>query len=183
MICCYPGQDVLRLQTLADERELTVEKVQKREDNSSEKACFAIWNHDENHDWWLFFWLEKSALIQLKKKFHRERKARIFRGWLCGFRTYFQYIYIYPYLLLQHLWLLEISFRLLRCKSAYKRCRVRCSQKLVTFGFKVLHRKTLLNMWELRKMPLRNVGNCKKQKLSFTEQGNRSLPWGSQLWL
>ena len=31
-------QDVLRLQTLADERELTVEKVQKREDNSSEKA-------------------------------------------------------------------------------------------------------------------------------------------------
>ncbi|CAL1170715.1 unnamed protein product [Cladocopium goreaui] len=31
-------QDVLRLQTLADERGLTVEKVQKREDNSSEKA-------------------------------------------------------------------------------------------------------------------------------------------------
>lgn len=31
-------QDVLRLQTLADERELTVEKVQKREDSSSEKA-------------------------------------------------------------------------------------------------------------------------------------------------
>ena len=95
MICCYPGQDVLRLQTLADERELTVEKVQKREDNSSEKACFAMWNHDENHDWWLFFWLEKSALIQIKEKFHRERKARIFRGWLCGFRTYFQYVYIY----------------------------------------------------------------------------------------
>lgn len=32
------AEDVLRLQTLADERELTVEKVQKREDNSSEKA-------------------------------------------------------------------------------------------------------------------------------------------------
>jgi hypothetical protein len=31
-------EDVLRLQTLADERELTVEKVQKREDNSSEKV-------------------------------------------------------------------------------------------------------------------------------------------------
>ena len=30
---------MLRLQTLADERELTVEKVQKREDNSSEKAA------------------------------------------------------------------------------------------------------------------------------------------------
>ena len=62
------------------------------------------------------------------------------------------YIYIYPYLLLQHLWLWEISFRLLRCKSDYKRCRVRCSQKLVTFGFKVLHRQTLLNMW--------NFGKC-----------------------
>lgn len=31
-------EDVLRLQTLADERGLTVEKVQKREDSSTEKA-------------------------------------------------------------------------------------------------------------------------------------------------
>lgn len=91
---------------------------------------------------WLMtvFLAGEKCFDSTKEKFHRERKARIFRGWLCGFRTYFQYvyIYIYPYLLLQHLWLLEISFRLLRCKSAYKRCRVRCSQKLVTFGFKVL---------------------------------------------
>ena len=37
-------QDVLRLQTSADEREITMEKVQKREDTSAEKAClFFLW--------------------------------------------------------------------------------------------------------------------------------------------
>ena len=124
-------QDVLRLQTLADERELTVEKVQKREDSSSEKASCGIMTLMTH----LFFCLKSAFNL----KSFTGLKARIFRGWLCGFRTYFQYIYIYIHIsyLLQHLRLWEISFRLLRCKSDYKRCRVRCSQKLVTFGFKV----------------------------------------------
>lgn len=46
---------------------------------------------------WLMtvFLAGEKCFDSTKEKFHRERKARIFRGWLCGFRTYFQYIYIY----------------------------------------------------------------------------------------
>ena len=49
MLDLQTWQDVLRLQTLADERELTVERVQKREDSSSEKvANFFMWTHDSS---------------------------------------------------------------------------------------------------------------------------------------
>ena len=112
------------------------------------------------------------------EKFNRERKARIFRGWLCGFRTYFQYISISPpatFVTLGNLFQAsEMQKRLQEMQGAL--LTETCHLWLQSFTS-----KNSAEHVELWKMPLRNVGNCKKQKLSFTEQGNRSLPWGSQL--
>lgn len=133
---------------------------------------------------WLMtvFLAGEKCFDSTKEKFHRERKARIFRGWLCGFRTYFQYIYISispPATF--------VTFgNLFQASEMQKRLQEMQGALLTETCHLWLQSFTSTNSAEhveLWKMPLRNVGNCKKQKLSFTEQGNRSLPWGSQLWL
>lgn len=68
-------QDVLRLQTLADERGLTVEKVQKREDSSTEKASELQKRLQELQASLL---AERSKLRETEGELHRARESLSF---------------------------------------------------------------------------------------------------------